>query len=36
VLALPAGLGLASVLLDGEKRGLHDRFARTRVVRATA
>ncbi len=34
VLALPAGLGLASVLLDGDKRGLHDRFARTRVVRA--
>lgn len=35
VLALPAGLGLASVLLDSDKRGLHDRFARTRVVRAT-
>jgi uncharacterized RDD family membrane protein YckC len=34
ILALPAGLGLASVLLDGDKRGLHDRFARTRVVRA--
>jgi uncharacterized RDD family membrane protein YckC len=36
VLALPAGLGLASVMLDGDKRGLHDRFARTRVVRASA
>ncbi len=33
LLVLPAGLGLASVLLDSEKRGLHDRFARTRVVR---
>ncbi|MEQ1868899.1 MAG: RDD family protein [Vicinamibacterales bacterium] len=36
ILAVPAGLGLASVFLDAEKRGLHDRFARTRVVRATA
>lgn len=36
LLAVPAGLGLASVLLDGEKRGLHDRFAGTRVVRALA
>lgn len=36
ILAIPAGLGLASVFLDAEKRGLHDRFARTRVVRATA
>jgi uncharacterized RDD family membrane protein YckC len=35
LLALPVGLGLVSVLLDSDKRGLHDRFARTRVVRAT-
>lgn len=36
LLALPAGLGLVTVLLDAEKRGLHDRFARTRVVRAAS
>lgn len=34
VLLLPAGLGLASVLLDEQHRGLHDRFASTRVVDA--
>jgi uncharacterized RDD family membrane protein YckC len=34
VLALPAGLGLLSVMLDG--KGLHDRLAGTRVVRARA
>lgn len=31
---LPAGLGLTSVLLDEQRRGLHDRFAATRVLRA--
>lgn len=36
VLALPAGLGLLSALFDHDHRGLHDRFAGTRVVRATA
>jgi len=32
----PAGLGLLPVLFDHDHRGLHDRFAGTRVVRATA
>jgi uncharacterized RDD family membrane protein YckC len=36
VLALPAGLGLLPALFDSQHRGLHDRFAGTRVVRATA
>jgi len=36
VLAFPAGLGLLSALFDHDHRGLHDRFAGTRVVRATA
>ncbi len=36
LLAIPAGLGLLSALVDRDHRGLHDRFARTRVVRATA
>lgn len=36
VLAFPAGLGLAFALFDHDHRGLHDRFAGTRVVRATA
>jgi uncharacterized RDD family membrane protein YckC len=36
VLAFPAGLGLLSALVDGEHRGLHDRVAGTRVVRAAA
>ena len=36
MLALPAGLGLLSMLFDHDHRGLHDRFAGTRVVRATA
>ena len=36
VLAFPAGLGLLPALFDHEHRGLHDRFAGTRVVRATA
>ena len=35
VLAFPAGLGLLSTLFDHDHRGLHDRFAGTRVVRAT-
>jgi uncharacterized RDD family membrane protein YckC len=36
VLAFPAGLGLVSALFDHDHRGLHDRFAGTRVVRAHA
>ena len=32
--ALPAGLGFVPVLLGAERRGLHDRLAHTRVVRA--
>jgi uncharacterized RDD family membrane protein YckC len=36
VLALPAGLGLLSATLSSDRRGLHDRFAGTRVVRAGA
>jgi uncharacterized RDD family membrane protein YckC len=36
VLAMPAGLGLLTALLDAERRGLHDRVARTRVVRAAS
>lgn len=34
--ALPAGLGLLPVAFDGGRRGLHDRLARTRVVRIPA
>jgi uncharacterized RDD family membrane protein YckC len=34
--ALPAGLGLLPVAFDGERRGLHDRVAKTRVVRTEA
>jgi uncharacterized RDD family membrane protein YckC len=34
VLACPAGLGLLPTLLSHDRRGLHDRFAGTRVVRA--
>jgi uncharacterized RDD family membrane protein YckC len=33
-LALPAGLGFLTALLGHDHRGLHDRFAGTRVVRA--
>lgn len=33
-LAVPAGLGFLSALPDRDHRGLHDRFAGTRVVRA--
>jgi uncharacterized RDD family membrane protein YckC len=36
VLALPVGLGLLSATLSPDRRGLHDRFAGTRVVRASA
>lgn len=36
LLALPAGLGLLATFLMRDGRGLHDRFAGTRVVRASA
>jgi hypothetical protein len=36
VLAIPAGLGLLTVLFSSDHRGLHDRWADTRVVRAGA
>jgi uncharacterized RDD family membrane protein YckC len=36
VLAIPAGLGLLTALFTRDRRGLHDRCAGTRVVRATA
>jgi len=36
VAALPAGLGLWWSVFDGQKRGWHDRWTRTRVVRTTA
>ena len=36
VLAVPGGLGLLSALFSHDHRGLHDRFAGTRVVRAGA
>jgi uncharacterized RDD family membrane protein YckC len=36
VLAIPAGLGFCTALLGRDHRGLHDHFAGTRVVRATA
>jgi uncharacterized RDD family membrane protein YckC len=35
VLAIPAGLGLLSACFSQDHRGLHDRFAGTRVVRAS-
>jgi uncharacterized RDD family membrane protein YckC len=35
VAAAPAGLGLWWSMLDERKRGWHDRWTRTRVVRAT-
>lgn len=34
-LVVPAGLGLLTTLLSRDRRGLHDHFAGTRVVRAT-
>jgi uncharacterized RDD family membrane protein YckC len=36
LLILPAGLGLLTALWSDERRGLHDRCAGTKVVRATA
>ncbi len=36
LLALPAGLGFVPMALSRDGRGLHDRFAGTRVVRADA
>lgn len=36
VLAVPAGLGFLTAFLSSDRRGLHDRCAGTRVVRATA
>jgi uncharacterized RDD family membrane protein YckC len=36
VLAVPAGLGFLTALFNRDHRGLHDRFAGTRVVRASA
>jgi uncharacterized RDD family membrane protein YckC len=36
LLMLPAGLGLLTAFLSDERRGLHDRCAGTKVVRATA
>ncbi len=36
LLAVPAGLGFLSALFSRHHRGLHDRFAGTRVVRASA
>jgi uncharacterized RDD family membrane protein YckC len=35
LLALPAGLGFLTALFRSDHRGLHDRFAGTRVVRAS-
>lgn len=35
VLAIPAGLGFLTALFSRDHRGLHDRFAGTRVVRAS-
>ena len=32
-LAVPAGLGFLPTLFSRDRRGLHDRFAGTRVVR---
>jgi uncharacterized RDD family membrane protein YckC len=36
VLAVPAGLGFLTALLSRDRRGLHDRVAGTRVVRASS
>jgi uncharacterized RDD family membrane protein YckC len=36
VLAIPAGLGFLTAVLSADHRGLHDRFAGTRVVRTAA
>jgi uncharacterized RDD family membrane protein YckC len=36
LLAVPAGLGFVTAVISRDHRGLHDRFAGTRVVRASA
>jgi uncharacterized RDD family membrane protein YckC len=36
VLAIPAGLGFLTAFVTSDRRGLHDRVAGTRVVRAAA
>jgi uncharacterized RDD family membrane protein YckC len=36
LLAVPAGLGFVSAIISRDHRGLHDRFAGTRVVRVSA
>ena len=36
ILAIPAGLGFLTALMSADRRGLHDRLAGTRVVRAAA
>jgi uncharacterized RDD family membrane protein YckC len=36
VLVVPAGLGFLTAFFSDDRRGLHDRCAGTRVVRATA
>jgi uncharacterized RDD family membrane protein YckC len=36
LLAVPAGLGFLTAVISQDHRGLHDRFAGTRVVRASA
>jgi uncharacterized RDD family membrane protein YckC len=36
LLAIPAGLGFIPAIVSRDHRGLHDRFAGTRVVRASA
>jgi uncharacterized RDD family membrane protein YckC len=36
LLAVPAGLGFLTAIVSSDRRGLHDRFAGTRVVRASA
>jgi uncharacterized RDD family membrane protein YckC len=36
LLAIPAGLGFLTALVTSDRRGLHDRVAGTRVVRASA
>jgi uncharacterized RDD family membrane protein YckC len=36
LLAVPAGLGFVSAIVARDHRGLHDRFAGTRVIRASA
>jgi uncharacterized RDD family membrane protein YckC len=36
ILAVPAGLGFMTAFFSSDYRGLHDRFAGTRVVRASA